>query len=225
MTPTLMKLASYLYSVLLGWNLVSVQFTNAATLVSNLDEPLGTTFASYIDRYLATPFTVGSAPASIDRIDLPMHYSGNGGSHFVELWADDANLPGAPIMRLAGESHPTSNGVFAYTPTTELTLNGDTRYWLVVFSAFVGSATEQFHTTLSSSETGCGQIFSPTLTAFEPPTWRTLTWLFEGAHTPVTLQFAVIGQQVPEPSASIFGLFSLAGIAIMRRRRMCIPAK
>lgn len=213
-----MKFASYLGAILVACNLVSVQSTAAATLVSNLDEPLGIEVASYLDRYLATPFTVGNLPSSIERIDLPIYYAGNRGSHVVELWADAANLPGAPIMRLAGESHPTSSGVYAYTPTAELILSGNTRYWFVVFSEFPGGASELFHTTLSNAETGYGQIVSPTLRAFDPPDWSTLTWSFAEGLTPVTVQFAVIGQQVPEPSAAAFGLLSLAGIVIMRRR-------
>ncbi len=213
-----MKFVSFIFSAFLLSNIVQLQ---AATLVSNLNEPLGTTFASYLNRYFATPFTIGDQSASIDRIDLPIFYSANGGSHFVELWADAANLPDAPIMRLAGESHPTSNGVFGYTPTSELTLSANTRYWLLVFSAVPGSATEQFHTTLSESETGYGQILSPTLTAWEPPEWRALRWQTGIGLTPVTMQFAVIGQQVPEPSFSILGLFFLACLTKLRRRMSC----
>lgn len=186
-----------------------------AATTSNLTFPDGSwpgdTVTSTV--YLASSFTTNSASTSyrLDSVTVNMGAAITAGGGFIlQIRSNSGSQPGSLVAQLTGEVNPSS-GLHTYTPTTTITLNANTTYWVV---AGVASGTGEFRWLAAANNNQTGDWTIGNNIGFG--TNSGTTWSMQGF--PPSL-FSVSATVVPEPGA--FMLIALAGGigTTVRRRR------
>ena len=115
----------------------TIQAQGTMTYLSNVDQASAGSLAVGSDSWLAAPFRTGSNASGylLNSIQLGMtDASGNPSGLTVMLYsmAVSSALPGHSLGTLDGSLNPVTGGIFAYTPTGNLTLSPNEYYFIVL---------------------------------------------------------------------------------------------
>jgi hypothetical protein len=185
-----------------------------AATTSNLTFPDGSwpgdTVTSTV--YLASSFTTNSASTSyrLDSVTVNMGTAITADGGFIlQIRSNSSSRPGSLVAQLTGEVNPAS-GLYTYTPTTTITLNASTTYWVV---AGVAGGTGEFRWLAAANNNQTGDWTIGNNIGFG--TNSGTTWSMQGF--PPSL-FSVSATVVPEPGAFILALAGGIGTIVSRRR-------
>ncbi len=203
--------------ILLFFGLLGAQIGRGqgTTFLSNLDQTPSGSLSAGSDSWLAAVFYTGanSGGYSLNSIQLGMADSSGNPSGF-EVMIYSATGPGdvTPannLATLAGQSNPATAGVYAYTPSSSLTLSASTAYFIVLTdeSAVASGAYEwNYAGTYSYNPTGGWQAPIGFGAIDNYQSSDGLHWSLLGGAP----QFAINATAAPEPGT--LGLLALGGL-------------
>jgi hypothetical protein len=192
--------------------------SQAATVLSNLDSnDLNLNTAVTATQFLARAFQVGDAESeySIDSVEVRLLAPSNSTSPMLlSIFNNATNRPGTELRQLTTVTNPTAAGVFTYTPSTPLTLNASTNYWIVATTT--GAASYRWAQSDKADSTSL-ENWSFTGAAFSIDSGT--VWNFSELDYFYT---AINATAVPEPSSKslLFVAGTLAYIGFWHRLRM-----
>ncbi len=186
--------------------------SHGATIVSNLGEATSSVLqlvpGGDVD---GTSFTVDGSDYTLNSVTLNMN-DGTAGSGFsVQIRDDDGagSDPGTVLANLTGNTSPATAGTYTYTGS--LTLLANQTYWVTATVPGGGSGDFRWFSTTSLAQTGSWTIGDQVKVSSDGGTTYGQTFNNRA------LMFSVDADVVPEPSG--VALLSLAGIALLMRRR------
>jgi hypothetical protein len=194
--------------------LFSVALCHADVVVSNLFDPFaggGTIFSSGPPQIFAQEFVTPSQYYALTGVSIrPASVSGFPTfTEVAQLVADDGGLPGNTVV--ADFDSPVCSSCFSinFTPTANVTLSGDTNYWLV----------------LSASKGAFGWLYTNTLNASFPNFARSHGSGFTlGTGGPFLMEVDGTATNAPEPgSLGLIMAALIAGTLVRRRSALIWP--
>jgi hypothetical protein len=198
-----------------------IEAQGTITYLSNLGQASTGSDAVGSNSWLAAGFGTGTNVSGylLNSIQLAMTAASGSPSGFtVMVYANSGPAgisPGSSLGTLSGSTDPATSGIFAYTPTANLTLSPSAFYYIVLTS---GTAVSNgaFEWSLAGANS-----YNPS------DGWFSLGGVWTSSNgsswpSPIAgnLQFAVTATAVPEPSSEI--LLGLGGVflfSILSRRR------
>lgn len=187
--------------------LCASQVSAQTVIVDNTAEPVHVTspVAVNFSSWEANKFTTDANTYSLQSITLNLDDAlDTSGAFVVELHSDNSGTPGSFIAALSGSVNPATAGLYTYTPSSTVTLNPNTPYWVVAMVSS-GNGDYGWHFTSSTSQAP-GAV--GTVGGFSESLDQGASWSAEDTSFPS--EFKVVGV-VPEPStyAAVFGLVAL----------------
>src|ERR1035437_3956945 len=109
----------------------------STTYLSNLDQPSSGSLPVGSNSWLAIEIITGGNRAgySLDSIQLAMTDASGNPRGFTAMLCSNALIafgPGPVLCTLNGSLTPVSSGIYTYTPSSSLTLKGNSPYFIVV---------------------------------------------------------------------------------------------
>jgi len=213
------KIIVLFVTVLIASQIVQAQGT---VYVSSLN-PTSTGSPSVAsDYWLAALFETGNNAGGymLDSIQLGMADAlGNPSGFTVMLYAKSsfvgAILPGSSLGTLNGSANPSTAGIYAYTPASNLTLSPSTFYFIVLTAGttIVNGSYEWSESAYPPSASGDWSVDNAVLHSSNGTSGWSTTPYFGIA------QFAITATPIPEPSPSWLLLLG-SGIFIYARRAL-----
>jgi hypothetical protein len=206
----------------LALGLLGIQNSRAqgtVTYVSNLGQPSSGSVSVGGNAWYAADFISGVNMAGyfLDSVQLQLTDPSGAPSGFtVMIYVGAAGLgaiyPSSSVGILAGSANPTTDGLYAYTPTSSLTLLPNTEYFVVLTSTTpVANGAYDWSTTGTGSP-GFNSYHWVCETAFQSSS-DGLNWNFTSANYG---QFAINATAAPEPG--VVGLLVAGGLVFGWRR-------
>lgn len=206
--------------ILLAVTLLAPQITRAqgTFYLSNLGQSSTGSLAVGSNSWLATAFRTGNNAGGyvLDSIQIGMTDAlGNPSDFAVMLYTFDtaAPIPGNSLGILNGSLNPVTGGIYAYTPTSNLTLLPNTYYYIVLTAgtAVASGSYNWSYVGANSYNPSAGWVgFGGVL-----PSSNGLSW--PGGGYSVDPQYAITASAIPEPGVS--SLLALGGLGFLWQRR------
>lgn len=204
---------------LVSFMTVQISAQAAVSLVSNIANPMSEEDMFYQGSSLYQAFQTGSTAATVQGIQLKFGYVGNASGIGVSIYSDVGGQVGASLASFTPMGPP---GLMAYQTfdfSGSLNVNANTNYW-VVLSATGGTDIDG-NTPWSSMNyvaiTGDGsQTGLPGWTLANSHYFGSPSSLVE--YSGNSIQVAISGSAVPEPSSISLLVLGLSALALRRRR-------
>ncbi len=192
----------------------------AELVLDNTQQLLAGSSQLRVGRLAAQGFTTTSGPWQLNSVTL--HVSGTGGSDFsVSLYGNSgSNTPGALIDALSGNASPGTQDWFTYLPSSTLTLDGLTTYWIVAMGAS-GARYNVFRAGWNWQP----EIWTPHPGLFSSDGGSTWVNIGEGGSVgafAISIDATSDPSAVPEPgqvAASLLLLGGIGGYVFLKRRK------
>lgn len=113
-------------------------------------------FTGFGAEAVAQGFLTSAGSWTLDSVLLDAESFFGSGSFAVSIYSDVSSQPGSLIATLSG-SAPTTRQLYTYTPTSTLTLNGLTRYWITTLPVGSGEFLYSVYGT-TGTPTGSWQV-------------------------------------------------------------------
>lgn len=205
---------------------VPVFAQGTTTFLSNLGQPPTGSLSVGSNSWLAAVFYTGANSGGylLNSVQLGMaDSSGNPSGFQVMIYTAKGSgdvTPASNLATLAGQSDPATAGVYAYAPSSGLTLSAGTAYFIVLAdeSAIATGAYEWNYTgSYSYNPTGGWQAPIGFGAIDNYQSSDGVNWSLLGGPP----QFAITATPAPEPGT--FGLLALGGMVIGMRRMVQNP--
>ncbi len=169
--------------------------------------------------WVADKFTTGSNASflTLTNVTIQFHSSTGTGGYFVSIYNDVLGAPGSALATLTGSTNPNTTGNFTYTPSSPITLDASTSYWLVEGSTSSTNLYQPMYVTTNTPFTGHGWTITGnyyvSTNVVNVPTWGLL-------HTDGPTQYNISVAFVPEPTtyALMAGAVGLGAVLVLRKR-------
>jgi hypothetical protein len=191
-----------------------IQAQGTMTYFSNLGQPSVGSQPVGSDSWLAIEVLTGGNRAgySLDSIQLAMTDASGSPSGFTVMLCSNASSPGPVLDTLNGSLSPVSSGIYTYTPASNLTLKGNSAYYIVITAGTaVADGAYEWSLAGANSYDSVGGWHEPggIFTSSNGSSWS----LDTGSYP----QFAINATAVPEPST--LALLALGGFFLVRHCR------
>lgn len=189
------------------------------TAVSSLGTPSFDGTVVYNAQWLADRFDTGSDTRflKISSITIGFVSGGGTGGYFVDIYDGSATQPINLLATLSGSTNPNTAGNFTYTPTSSLTLDPSTTYWLVEGSTTSTGFYQPTYVTSPSSFSGHGWNITGTY-IFSGDSGS--HWAGGASNGPTQYRIGVTFVPEPQTYAMFGGILSLGTIMLLHRRRL-----
>ena len=214
------KLVSFFVILLMGFFALQIAEAQGTTYLSNLGQTSDGILPVASDSWLAGDFRTGNNANGylFNSVQLAMaDASGSPSGFTVMLYApflipSSGYVPGNSLGSLSGSVDPSAAGLYAYSPTDNLTLLPNTYYFVVLTSStsMANGAYESSFTHTSIYNPGDPWVLSISLDSSQGSNWGFLSGTFS--------QFAITATPIPEPSAET--LLGLGGILLSGLRAL-----
>lgn len=181
------------------------------TLVSNLPSNDGGHGLVSSGTQRAVSFTTSTTSFEVTTATMRLsNYISATDTALLTLRLDDGNMPSSVIYAsmIAPESTSDDVGNFVFTVSSGITLNANTKYWLVIAAASDANTFSWFRSDPSVPTTGSGTIGTQEISDDGGVSWSVGS---NGPHS-----FAVNG--VPEPTTALLVVLGLAASVLSRHR-------
>lgn len=194
------------------------------TYLSNLEQPSAGSLAIGSDSWYAALFFTGGNVGgySLNSIQLAMTDASGSPSGFATMiYAQNPNistaiLPGSSLGTLNGSANPSTTGIYAYTPASNLTLSPSTAYFIVLTAGttIANGAYEWSRVGIDSYNPSGGWgviqgVSSGVYDSNDGSSWHSISAAYP--------QFAITATAIPEPP-SAFLLLLGSGVLLYVRR-------
>jgi len=188
--------------------------------LSNLGQSSIGSYPIGSDSWLATQFFTGTNAGgyTLNSIQIQVTNAlGNPNGFTALLYASNplAAIPGDSLGALSGSLNPATDGIYTFTPASNLTLSKTTYYYIVLTSEtlVINGAYEWSYATANSygPSGGWNSAGGNLIISNNGSTWSG----FASDH----IQYAINATAVPEPG--ILSLFGLGGFGFLWQRRKC----
>ena len=190
----------------------SLACAHAQTVIDSTTQSVTGAAAINFSDWNGNKFVNDATSRNLQSITLSMDVAADtSGSFRVELYSNSGSLPGSSLGILTGNGNPATAGLYTYTPSSTITLNPNTTYWVVAkVTSGLGDYSWNYTSTTTHGGTG-------TLGGFSESFDQGGSWSAENVSFPS--MFSVTATAVPEPSsyAAMLGVAAL-GFGIFNRR-------
>ena len=190
--------------------LMAAGTTRAATITSNAANAADSaSWTINSNAWVGQGFTTDAQKYQLDSVTLAGLYGSGDSPVTIELWDEQAGLPGTAIALLDQQTGTVGDVTFA--SSTDVILEPSTTYFVV--ASYWGTGSYAWRRTLDLTEDGPGSVTNMIASSEDQGS----SWISFSNFPPARL--TITGNSVPEPSSMLIALGSLmAGVAMLRRR-------
>ena len=203
----------------LAFGLACLSSVKAELVLDNTPGGAESFYTGFGAEAIAQSFLTSAGSWTLDSVLLDVESFFGSGSFAVSIYTDSGAAPGSLLATLSSNASPTTRQLYTYTPTSTLTLNGSTRYWITTLPVGGGEFLYSVYGT-DGTPTGSWQVpaGSALMTQDNASSWFNLSET-EGFNFAFQINATSASAPVPEPGTWAAAALLAGGAAFMRWRK------